>query len=118
MMGHPRIALASGSVSRDSFEAYGWKQACLLFRRPLRRQCGSFFACRDAFRICLLSTERIPTPDEGRRRTHPLALDGSAVTWGNGRPHSADPKIHGAWAGGSTRRSAAEPGPGGVDGCL
>jgi len=25
----------------------------------------------------------------------------------------SDPKIPGAWAGGSTRRSAAEPGPGG-----
>jgi hypothetical protein len=26
---------------------------------------------------------------------------------------TSDPKIHGGWAGGSTRRSAAEPGPGG-----
>src|SRR5215217_3010503 len=29
---------------------------------------------------------------------------------------AADPKIEGEWAGGSTRRSAAEPGPGRVDG--
>ena len=31
-------------------------------------------------------------------------------------PHAADPKIDGEWVGGSTRRSAAEPGPGRVCG--
>ena len=36
--------------------------------------------------------------------------------WPDSNLQPADPKIDGAWVGGSTRRSAAEPGPGRVCG--
>src|SRR5215204_3780678 len=42
--------------------------------------------------------------------------DGCRCPWPDSNRQPADPKIDGEWVGGSTRRSAAEPGPGRVCG--
>src|SRR5215218_8030007 len=57
-----------------------------------------------------------PGPGQGRSRTLPGAIQAHDGGRSRPSPRPADPKIDGEWVGGSTRRSAAEPGPGRVCG--